>query len=362
MCSTRSKDELQIVLGRENHDYRRNLDHWDDTVIWSPYKEHNPHLLISGGSGSGKTEALKVICRELALNNVPILVFDYHNDFSSFAVNIVNEKNIKIHPLEILVGEKPKDVMYKVSSIFKHTFKDITTIQEGVIRNAIRQFYKECCIEDLTKPNDGSYRLLPFYRFRGFLNAATADKRTVASLEIKLDILFDYELFSESDATSLDFSTLLQQNTVFQLKNAPSDDVKKVVTELMISKLIQHCYLMEQTKKMRLYCIIDEAHRMAYSGSPIETLFREARKYGIGVILASQRATDFNENLLANAGTIITLKQNLSKDAKYIAKNEWARPDTLMRLRPGEGYIKASSELEAKMFQVVRHSDRSAQL
>ena len=78
------------------------------------------------------------------------------------------------------------------------------------------------------------------------------------------------------------------------------------------------------------YDNIDEAHRTSYPGSPVDTLFREARKYGIGVILASQRATDFNEVLLSNAGTIITLKQNLMKDARYIARNNWAREDTLL--------------------------------
>ena len=124
------------------------------------------------------------------------------------------------------------------------------------------------------------------------------------------------------------------------MKSAPSDDVKKVVTELMISKLIQHCYILSQTKEMRLYCIIDEAHRMVYPGSPIDTLMREARKYGIGVILASQRATDFNEVLLSNTGSVITLKQNLKKDANYIERNNFGKTERLMNARAGEGFVK----------------------
>jgi len=362
MVENSSSNDVNIWLGYEEQDYRRSLDGWNNKIIWKPKKEHNQHMLISGGSGSGKTETLKVVCEELRQNKTPILIFDFHNDFTAFADNIINEENINIHPLQILPGEKPKDVAYKVSSIFKNSFKDLTTIQEGVIRKAIMAFYQDSGIKDLFKKVETSPTLLPFRAFKKYFSLVTTQKRTIESIEIKLDILFDYELFSEADETSINFNELLQKNSVFQLKHAPSDDVKKIVAELMISKLIQHNYNLKQTKDLRLYCIIDEAHRMAYPGSPVDKLFREARKYGIGVILASQRATDFNEVLLSNAGSIITLKQNLMKDARYIARNNWAREDTLLRARPGQGYIKFSTEQDAKCIQIVSLDERKVSI
>ena len=138
----------------------------------------------------------------------------------------------------------------------------------------------------------------------------------------------------------------------FHLKKG--DEVKKIVSEILISKLIQYSYLLEQTKLLRLFCIIDEAHRMVYPGSPLDNLFRESRKYGIGVILASQRATDFNEILLSQSGSIMTFKQNLIKDARHIAKNRFAEDDVLMRARPGEGFIKFSNSQKPTHIQVTR--------
>jgi len=341
------ENKLKILLGKN-----QDRDYLEENVFWEPLKQHNPHLLISGISGSGKTEALRKICEGLKKNKIPILIFDFHNDFTSFAERKIDESNLRIHPLTILHGEKPRDVAHKITAILKNSFEELTVIQEGVIRKAIMLFYKDSGIKDLDKPNDGSYKLKSFKYFKDYFQLVSLSKATVESILIKLDILFDYNLFLEGDDTEFTLDQFFEGSTVFQLKHAPSDEVKRLVTEIMINKLIQHCYMLEQTKEIRLYCLIDEAHRMVYKKSPLERLFRESRKYGIGVILASQRATDFNETILSQAGTIITLRQNLIKDANFIAKNRFADGDVLMRARPGEGYIKVSSENKAIYVQM----------
>lgn len=343
------KNNIQIFLGKnEDMDFRQ------ENVYWNPLIEQNPHLVISGMSGSGKTETLRRICHELKKSQIPVLIFDFHNDFTNFAENLIDEDNLNIHPLSIMKGEKPKDVAHKVSSILANSFKGLTIYQEGVIRKAILEFYKDSGIDNLDKPNEGEYKLLPFREFKDYFALVCPEKRTAESLKIKLDILFDYDLFSKSDNKSLNLGDLIGKSTVFQLKKAPSDEVKKVVAEIMISKLIQYAYLLEQTKKIRLYCIIDEAHRMVYQGSPLDKLFRESRKYGIGVILASQRASDFNEVVLSNVGAVMTLKQNLHKDARHIAKNYWAEKEVLLRARKGEAYLKMTSQNRPLHLQIEK--------
>jgi DNA phosphorothioation-dependent restriction protein DptH len=347
---------VQVYLGLSNGE-ARTVNSYNDKIFWEPQKEPNPHLLISGSSGSGKTETLKVICQELKSQGVPLLIFDFHNDFLGFADQVIHEKNVRMHPLQILKGEKPIDVVYKISSILTNTFNSITPVQEGTIREAIKHFYKESKITNLHEPLTEAPTLLPFTLFPDFLAIASMDQRTLSSIKVKLDILFDYELF-DARYDSIDFDSLLTGTTVFKLKNAPSDHVKRIVTEIMINKLIQYSYNLEQSKDLRLFCLIDEAHRMVYPGSPVDTLLREARKYGIGVILASQRATDFNETILANAGTIITFKQNLAKDARYIAKNKWGDQEQLMNAVPGVGYIRMSSRKIAMPVSIVSLADR----
>jgi len=46
----------------------------DKPFYWEVEKEKNPHLIVLGTSGSGKTETLKSIIHELNLNKVPVLL------------------------------------------------------------------------------------------------------------------------------------------------------------------------------------------------------------------------------------------------------------------------------------------------
>jgi len=55
------------------------------------------------------------------------------------------------------------------------------------------------------------------------------------------------------------------------------------------------CYVQElgENDSARFYLVLDEAHRLAFPGSPLEKPIREAGKYGVGIIVASQRPGDF---------------------------------------------------------------------
>jgi DNA helicase HerA-like ATPase len=50
--------------------------------------------------------------------------------------------------------------------------------------------------------------------------------------------------------------------------------------------------------------VLDEAHRLAMSdGSPVQRILREGRKFGVGVILASQQPEDFDTVAYTNTAT-----------------------------------------------------------
>jgi hypothetical protein len=73
---------------------------------------------------------------------------------------------------------------------------------------------------------------------------------------------------------------------------------------------------------LRLFCFADEAHRLSYSKSPVDTMLREARKYGMGMILSSQSPHDFEPIVFANAATKISFRLPLEEDALFLSKQK----------------------------------------
>ncbi|MFH1930451.1 MAG: hypothetical protein ABIN18_02530 [Pseudomonadota bacterium] len=65
--------------------------------------------------------------------------------------------------------------------------------------------------------------------------------------------------------------------------------------------------------------MIDEAHKLSYDETLTE-LVREARKYGIGLLLASQSPKDFDRVAFDLMGTKIALHLE-GEDAKIMADN-----------------------------------------
>jgi DNA phosphorothioation-dependent restriction protein DptH len=71
--------------------------------------------------------------------------------------------------------------------------------------------------------------------------------------------------------------------------------------------------------QLRCFVVIDEAHRMVSgSGSAIDKLLREGRKFGIGVILASQQPEDFTSVAFSNTATKLIFQ--ISDDNSAVSK------------------------------------------
>ncbi len=256
-----TQSDISILLGNSTLSNRSNIS-------WMPKKEKNPHLLTVGASGSGKTETLKSIIFELRNKTVNCLIFDFHNDFNVLSENTLNFEKATLHPFEIQPNEMPLDVVYRVSKMIANLFR-FGEIQESIIRDAIKIFYKHSGIRDLKKCNNQGYDLLPFSDFLNILQNYEITGTDVKRIIAKLSILFDVDLFMNADANSIPFERLIKGTTVLNLLNFPTDEVKSFIADLLLKKLINHLYMKGKSENIWLYCFIDEAHRMMYPDSSV---------------------------------------------------------------------------------------------
>src|SRR4029078_3123980 len=73
------------------------------------------------------------------------------------------------------------------------------------------------------------------------------------------------------------------------------------------------------SSRLSVFAVGDEAHKLAYEETLTE-LIREARKYGVGIMLAAQSVKDFDAIVFDMVGTKIALQLE-GDDAKVMADN-----------------------------------------
>jgi hypothetical protein len=358
--------KLEIFLGKG---YSGNTE-IDSNICWVPQNEHNPHLLLIGGSGSGKTETIKSIIFELSKNKINTLVIDFHDDFKQLSDNIIDfeKTGATIHPLEIQPNERPIDVAYRVSQMFKNIFH-LGDIQFSIIRESIKEFYVQSEIIDLHQKNEKPVQLLPFIVFKKIMLSQKmifdpkGEKEPkinpdVEKLISKIGVIFDTPLFVNANETTIPFKEILTKTSVLKLNDYPTDEVKSLIAEIILRKLINHLYIKGKSD-LELYCVIDEAHRLAYEDSPIDKILRESRKYGLGIILASQSADDFSEIIRANTGAYLGFRANSDKDAIALSKIfQIDKSNFRNLLSPGLGYSLFSSTNKAQKLKITLVKDR----
>ncbi len=333
----------------------------DGDVFWIPKKEKNPHFMVVGTSGSGKTETLKAVIYELHKNGIPCLIIDFHQDFED-AGDVLDFNNITINPLEY-GAETPENVMYKVSHILKKIF-NLGVQQEGILQDAIQKSYtdKGINIKERTGKNPPTFddvRTILEER----VNKLREDRhstQTIETLLVRLRPLFNTGFFT--DKKSLPFAQIFKKTTVLRLKDMPTEEVKYAVAEFFINKLKYELYHRGKTDSLALYCIVDEAHRLIDERSPLNDLLRESRKYGTGVILSSQRPSDFSDTVLANLGGILSFQCRLDSDAMFVARQIGVDFETIKNLTEiGTGYVNFSSDETARKIKIVPEWERMPQ-
>lgn len=102
-------------------------------------------------------------------------------------------------------------------------------------------------------------------------------------------------------------------------------------------------------KNQPLLLVLEEAHNYLKAGEnsissrAVQTIAKEGRKYGVGLLLSTQRPSEIDETVLSQCGTLVALRMNNSKDRGHIRSaiqdELQSMIDILPSLRTGEALI-----------------------
>jgi len=296
-------------------------------IYWNPVGGNprlaNGHMFIVGTSGSGKTQILKALISDLSRKRITALVFDFNNDYvadeflkGSGIRTFDPADGLPLNPLELVPDPisgriQVANGIFATAGILKRIY-GLGAQQESNLRTAMEECYKEFGVTKETKriPAAG---YPPFDK----LELKIRELPNCIPLLNRLSPIFSLNLF-KSSVNDQSFSEFIRRPTVLRLAPLPSEEVKLAVAEFVLLKLYN--YFMSQPHQVapKMAVIVDEAHKMS-SSEAIVKLFREIRKFGVAMILSSQKARDFHPDIHANAASGLFLKNSEIADRKYIA-------------------------------------------
>jgi DNA phosphorothioation-dependent restriction protein DptH len=140
-------------------------------------------------------------------------------------------------------------------------------------------------------------------------NPQNPQSRFAATAASHVSTLFVFNTFRPS-GEKLSWTDMLESRNrvvVIQLQGL-EHSLERAVTEFLLWNLIGFIEAMGPGP-LRCFVVLDEAHKLSFDrGSPVEKLLREGRKFGLGLILASQQPEDFSPVAFANTATKIVFQ------------------------------------------------------
>lgn len=296
--------------------------------------ERNPHILITGASGSGKSTAVKNLVLSLASAGIGnIIVIDFHGEYSELLgqvkavcgtkVSYIDARRYSVNPLE-LDGASPKERAVQLADTMQRLF-NLGPLQRAQLERLLEELYSMHGIHD---DEPSTWHLEPpdlrkLYAYIGELLAgsvASTDRSRLEALRQYVGLLLD-DVFGR---TSIPLAELLSGVVVLDLSKMPTDYMKVLYVETLLRKIAFQAYREGPSPTLRRYVVIDEAHiltsRRGTKESLVAKLLAETRKYGIGFIVATQQPKDVEDSVVANTSVKIALMIDEPSNLEYASK------------------------------------------
>lgn len=342
-----------------------------------------PHIGVFGGSGSGKSFGLRVLLEELMGQGIPTIVLDphYEMDFSELADNMGNDMpnftdKFKCLQIGIHVGVKFEDLSAQDLKNLLDAASKLTDSMNNVV-------------DVLFKRRDS------YHSFSNRLQmlSEAQEEGSLSKIEAKIDNAVDenerrawkdrYDLYETFDKTC-PYSSV--RGISWRLKRLGNDgvfskDIREIEDGLQNGKLIviqgstrilqvfstyllnnsyhkRRDYKDAQYKKTQadyfppFIIVTDEAHNFAPKGydSPSKSILKEisqeGRKYGVFLILATQRPTLLDETITAQLNTKFIFRTVRASDIQTIKEETdltFEESKRLPYLRTGDVFISSAS-------------------
>ncbi|MFL6430427.1 MAG: ATP-binding protein [Nitrososphaeraceae archaeon] len=338
-------DELKSIFDPTNDEWLRIgtlLRQKDVDVKININKVATRHLGILAMTGMGKSNVVTLIAK--AVSEIPgtMVIFDYHDDYKGLRIRNANLIPAKINP-RLLSADKFADVI---------EIRDIADIQKTILSKAFDDDLKKRTgddfwqtleeniknLEQIEKRNKSSAERVrdkvkeAHRRLSNILQADAADPVAMIK-EGKINIISLLELNEKQANIAISFylESLLsdRKNAKNQMHSEGSGGFVRFKSPIIV--------------------VIEEAHVFIPKQEYTDTKYfaakvaREGRKFGVGLIVVSQRPRSIDSNVLSQLGSLAIMKVVQQEDQTQIASTSESLTTNLTEqlpsLNPGEALL-----------------------
>lgn len=296
----------------------------DSSVYWQPSINGNPHLMIAGLPGMGKTTCLVSLCYQLATQGITPIVFSYHDDIDEQLTNVfpnlrlVDCSDLGFNPMRVPDGQVHGHLENagQLRDIFAAIFPELGDLQRELIRTALKEAYESKGWGKASRKKTNP----PIPEFASFLALLRNNKKpdmSTKALLARLGELDDYGFFGAAN----DNQSLLDTKNpiVLQIHRTNNDAVQRAYASFAFYRIYQDMFARGRQTHLTHAIVFDEAHK-ASKLKLIPTMAKECRKFGLALILASQESRDFDSTLFTAVANYLILR--VTEDtARHLAKN-----------------------------------------
>ncbi|HVL86648.1 MAG TPA: DUF87 domain-containing protein [Candidatus Thermoplasmatota archaeon] len=286
------------------------------------------HTSVLAKTGAGKSYIVGVLMEELLKRGIPIVIIDPHGEHGSLGVPNVSRADMSamrrfgVKPrgyAESVVEYSPDPSVNKgahplrldgrglgMRELSDLLGSKVSSAQFGILHQALKEVasrkrdytLQELIEEAKNHPSSAKWNLVAALEFLDSLRLFHAGGTPIAALAKR------------------------GQATIVNLRGIPPD-----VQEIVVTWLAKGLFEARKLNRVPpLMLVVEEAHhfcpergfQQAMSGDPLRTIASEGRKFGLGLLIVSQRPAKIDKNVLSQCGTQLILKVTNPNDLKAI--------------------------------------------
>jgi hypothetical protein len=354
-----------------------------DGVLWSPEAHPNPHLLIVGGSGSGKSWTVRLLARRLLELGYDCVLFDFHGDLAvqgavSHAVSL--DSRFGVNPLAVApdpTGGGPDPQRIEVLERLRNTFKPMGSLQLALLDDCLKAVYRGFGLRQEDPASWNPPRTPHLGDLEAEIERRVAEdpgNQRARALRTKLAAAFDFRIFSkpgvpfdaenaEEDAEGAERDA---EGADRNAEGSTEDAKKGKGVRVDLSKLppplqylaadtlldqVFHRKRLDDPQPLSLFLLVDESKLCtpARRDSPLAALNRlatEGRKFGVGLIAASQFVGHLPRDVVVNTFTKLVMKTDPTEIAPTARRFRIDETRLEALRRPGDALVHFADRTE----------------